>query len=76
LEVLCIIGEEKDSGNITKKNLSGLHINGNNQDNRKGNLLVCHKWYHGWLEAKIRRLKINKKDLFPGRSPEIGADNA
>ena len=33
------------------------HINGDRQDNRNCNLLICENWYHWWLHIKINKLR-------------------
>lgn len=59
-----VVMAENVLGRRLKKNECVHHFNGNKQDNRNKNFLICTLSYHGWLEAKMAY--IGKQLLFGG----------
>lgn len=59
-----VVLAEKILGRRLKRSECVHHINGDKQDNRNENFLICSRSYHGWLETKMAF--IGKQLLFGG----------
>ena len=48
---------ERVLGRPLRKNEVVHHIDGDKQNNKNSNLLICERWYHWWLHIKINKLR-------------------